>query len=64
MKNMPVSYQRILLRLERKEARLLRGEAPPEKADGKSRFEQKIPPEVHRTLENAFFRAFQTLFAQ
>lgn len=64
MKDMPVSYQRLLLRLERKEARLLRGGERPEKAGKASLLERKIPPEVRQALEAAFLRAFQTLFGQ
>ena len=61
MKDMPVSYQRLLLRLERQEARLLRGgrDAP---AGGSSELEKKIPPAVREALESAFFQAFRTLF--
>ena len=60
MKDMPVSYSRLLNRLERQEVRLLRGgfSWPPIQ----SGLEEKIPPKVRQTLEAAFYKAFQTVF--
>ena len=60
MKDMPVSYSRLLNCLERQEVRLLRGgfSWPPIQ----SGLEGKIPPKVRQTLEAAFYKAFQTVF--
>ena len=61
MKDMPVSYPRLLGRLEKQEARLLKdGLSLPRMQTG---LEEKIPPKVRQTLEAAFYKAFQTLFA-
>ena len=60
MKDMPVSYSRLLNRLERQEVRLLRvGFSWPPIQSG---LEEKIPPKVRQTLEAAFYKAFQTVF--
>ena len=58
MKEMPVSYHRILSRLERKEARLLKqkGLSLPMGA-----LEQRIPPSLRSNLEKAFQKAFETM---
>ena len=61
MKDMPVSYTRLLRSLEKQEERLLRGgRSLPRAAGG---LEGKIPEKVRQTLEVAFYRAFQTLFS-
>ena len=62
MKDMPVSYPRLLLRLERREARILRGGASPEKGEVSGGWEEKIPSQVRETLRSVFFQAFQKLF--
>ena len=62
MKEMPVSYQRMLTRLERREDRLLRGKDHADEAGGADALIQKIPPSVRQTLSSAFFHAFQKLF--
>lgn len=60
MKEMPVSYHRILNRLERKEARLLKqkGLSLPMEA-----LEARIPPAVRNNLEKAFQKAFETMLS-
>ena len=60
MKDMPVSYTRLLSRLEKQEARLLKdGLTLPRVETG---LEEKIPPKARQALEAAFCRAFQTVF--
>lgn len=58
MKEMPVSYHRILNRLERKEARLLKqkGLSLPTET-----LEERIPPGIRSNLEKAFQKAFETM---
>lgn len=58
MKEMPVSYHRILMRLERREGRLLKQKrlAMPVGA-----LEEKIPATVRTGLETAFRKAFETM---
>lgn len=62
MKEMPVSYHRILDRLEREEGRLLNRKPLLSLDAQKAELEQKIPPAVRNTLEGAFQKAFSALF--
>lgn len=62
MKEVPVSYHRILDRLEREERRLLNRKPLLSMAAQKDALEQKIPPAVRNTLEGAFQKAFSALF--
>ena len=60
MNELPVSYVRLLSRLERQEARLMRDGLPLPRVE--TGLEGRIPPKARQALEAAFFRAFQTLF--
>lgn len=59
MKDMPVSYHRILDRLLRQEERFLRRTTLSLPTEA---LEKKIPPHVRRTLNSAFTKAFGVLF--
>ena len=59
MKEMPVSYHRILSRLERKEMRLFKQKTVSLSIQA---LEEKIPPEVRINLEKAFRKAFEIMF--
>lgn len=61
MKDMPVSYHRILNRLEARERRLLRV-GPSLLSGPMAQLRGHIPPAVRSTLEAAFTKAFSTLF--
>lgn len=61
MKELPVSYQRILTRLEAKEARLLRHRPISPLEPWSEAIRGKIPPTLSSTLEKAFSGAFALL---
>ena len=54
MKEMPVSYHRILMRLEQKEQRMLRRNAPAPLAGSMEKLRTRIPYTVQHNLEWAF----------
>jgi len=62
MKEMPVSYHRILLRLEKKETRLLRRPAIAPLSAPMEKLRARIPNTVRANLEYAFEKAFSLLF--
>lgn len=62
MKEMPVSYHRILIRLEKKEARLLRRPAFAPLSGPMEKLRARIPNTVRANLEYAFEKAFSLLF--
>lgn len=62
MKETPVSYHRILDRLERREARLLNSRGFHPLAGVGQAAEARIPPALRDTLQTAFQKAFSTLF--
>ena len=62
MKDMPVSYHRILLRLEKKEQRLLNRRALSPLAGPAEKLRSRIPSPVRANLETAFEKAFSLLF--
>lgn len=62
MKEMPISYHRILLRLEKKEARLLRRSAFAPLSAPMKKLRARIPNTVRSNLEYAFEKAFALLF--
>ena len=63
MKEMPVSYHRILMRLEQKEQRMLRRSSPAPLAVPMEKLRARIPYSVQRNLELAFAKAFSLLFS-
>ena len=63
MKEMPVSYHRILMRLEQKEQRLLRRNSPAPLAAPMEKLRARIPYAVQHNLERAFEKAFALLFS-
>ena len=63
MKEMPVSYHRILMRLEQKEQRMLRRTSPAPFAAPMEKFRARIPYAVQYNLERAFEKAFSLLFS-
>lgn len=62
MKDMPVSYHRILDRLERQEARLLRERSRLPLSAQRAEWKGKIPPALRENLNAAFAKAFSRLF--
>ena len=62
MKEMPISYHRILMRLEKKEARLLRRPSFSPLAGQMEKLRARIPNTVRSNLEYAFEKAFSLLF--
>lgn len=62
MKDMPVPYHRILDRLERREARLLRRRSLSPLSNQMEKLRSKIPNTVRSKLEYAFEKAFSLLF--
>ena len=62
MKEMPVSYHRILNRLEKKEQRLLRRRTLSPLAGPMEKLRSRIPNSVRNNLEYAFEKAFTLLF--
>lgn len=63
MKEMPVSYHRILMRLEQKEQRMLRRTSPAPFAAPMEKLRARIPYAVQYNLERAFEKAFSLLFS-
>ena len=63
MKEMPVSYHRILMRLEQKEQRMLRRTSPAPLAGTVEKLRRRIPYTVQYNLERAFEKAFSLLFS-
>ena len=63
MKEMPVSYHRILMRLEKKEQRMLRRSSPAPLAVPMEKLHARIPYAVQHNLERAFEKAFSLLFS-
>ena len=61
MKEMPVSYHRILDRLEHREERLLRSTGFHPLAAAGERLEEKIPPALEDVLRGAFRKTFSLL---
>ena len=62
MKEMPISYHRILNRLEKKEQRLLRRRTLSPFAGPMAHIRERIPNSVRNNLEYAFEKAFSLLF--
>ena len=62
MKQMPVSYHRILMRLEKKEARMLQRTALFSLSAPMDKLRGRIPNTVRANLEFAFEKAFSLLF--
>ncbi len=62
MKEMPISYHRILNRLEKKESRLLRRISPSPLSGAMGAVQTRIPNTVRANLEFAFEKAFSLLF--
>ena len=63
MKEMPVSYHRILMRLEQKEQRMLRRSSPAPLSVPMEKLRSRIPYAVQYNLELAFAKAFSLLFS-
>lgn len=63
MKEMPISYHRILNRVEREEARLLNRKPFLRQSEKIAALQVHIPQSVRDTLEKAFQKAFETLFS-
>jgi len=62
MKEMPVSYHRILLRLEKREARLLKRTVFSPLSGPMEKLRERIPNTVRANLDRAFEKAFSLLF--
>lgn len=62
MKEMPISYHRILLRLEKKEARLLKRPTFSPLSGPMAKLRGRIPNTVRANLKYAFEKAFSLLF--
>lgn len=63
MKEMPISYHRILNRVEREEVRLLNRKPFLLQSEKIAALQAHIPQSVRDTLEKVFQKAFETLFS-
>lgn len=62
MKKMPVSYHRILDRLERQEGRMLRRKSHMPLRAQRTALKEKVPPTLEENLKAAFSKTFSLLF--